>query len=102
MPSLPIPGASKNAWGNQINEFLRVAHNEDGSFKLDGISINASKPTQVEFGADGSIIETSEDLPDSLTVFNPDGSITTTYGAPINKTITTTFNADGSITEVEV
>lgn len=35
MPSLPIPGASKNAWGNQINEFLRVAHNEDGSLDAD-------------------------------------------------------------------
>lgn len=99
--ALPTPGASKNNWGNQLNDFLRVGHEDDGSIKLDGISINASKPTQVEFGADGSIIETSEDLPDSLTVFNPDGSITTTYGAPINKTITTTFNTDGSITEVE-
>lgn len=33
MPSLPIPGASKNVWGTKLNEFLRVSHEEDGSLK---------------------------------------------------------------------
>lgn len=39
--ALPTPGASKNNWGNQLNDFLREAHNEDGSLKLDGIALEA-------------------------------------------------------------
>lgn len=33
MPSLPTPGLSKNRWGDDLNDFLRVAHNEDGTLK---------------------------------------------------------------------
>lgn len=35
--ALPTPGASKNNWGAQLNEFLRVGHNEDGTFDADAI-----------------------------------------------------------------
>lgn len=31
--ALPTPGASKNSWGAQLNEFLLVGHNEDGTLK---------------------------------------------------------------------
>lgn len=39
--ALPTPGASKNNWGDQLNDFLRVGHEEDGSIKLDGIALEA-------------------------------------------------------------
>lgn len=35
--ALPIPGQSKNNWGDVLNDFLRVAHNEDGTL-IDGAS----------------------------------------------------------------
>lgn len=36
MPRLPIPGADAEQWGTLLNDFLRVAHHEDG--QLRGIS----------------------------------------------------------------
>jgi hypothetical protein len=33
MASLPIPGASENTWGTELNNFLLVSHNTDGSVK---------------------------------------------------------------------
>lgn len=45
--ALPIPGASKNDWGNQLNGFLRVSHNEDGSIKEDAF-IGAGYPGSEE------------------------------------------------------
>lgn len=31
MPSLPTPGASDDTWGQELNDFLLVAHNADGT-----------------------------------------------------------------------
>ena len=36
MPTLPTPGGDTNTWGDELNEFLRVSHNEDGSQKFSG------------------------------------------------------------------
>lgn len=33
MPRLPIPGSDSDSWGDLLNQFLRVAHREDGSTK---------------------------------------------------------------------
>jgi hypothetical protein len=33
MPRLPIPGADSEEWGAILNEFLRVAHRDDGTLK---------------------------------------------------------------------
>ncbi|HEX7963201.1 MAG TPA: glycosyl hydrolase family 28-related protein [Candidatus Saccharimonadales bacterium] len=33
MSRLPTPGGDNNNWGSILNEFLRVAHNEDGSLR---------------------------------------------------------------------
>lgn len=33
MPRLPQPGGDKGTWGTVLNDFLYVAHNEDGSLK---------------------------------------------------------------------
>lgn len=60
----------------------------------------ASKPGKTVFNSDGSITTTYNDGSRETTVFNEDGSITTTsntLGLGV-KTETTRFNADGSIT----
>ncbi len=51
---------------------------------------------------DDTIVETYASGLVATTTFSSDGSVTTAYGAPVNKTITTIFNADGSITETVV
>jgi hypothetical protein len=33
MPRLPIPGQDGDQWGNVLNEFLRISHNEDGTLR---------------------------------------------------------------------
>src|SRR5712692_6764397 len=33
MPSLPTVGGSINTWGGQLNTFLQVAHNADGTLQ---------------------------------------------------------------------
>lgn len=35
-PRLPVPGHDDGAWGDILNEFLNVAHNDDGSLKIEG------------------------------------------------------------------
>ena len=36
MARLPVPGGDNNSWGDVLNEFLRVGHNEDGTLKGSG------------------------------------------------------------------
>ena len=38
MARLPIPGQDKGTWGNILNDFLQVAHNNNGSLKTAAIS----------------------------------------------------------------
>lgn len=52
--ALPTPGASKNDWGAQLNDFLRESHNEDGSLKEESIS-GAGYPTAEEVAATASM-----------------------------------------------
>ena len=33
MARLPVPGTDDDAWGALLNEFLRVAHREDGALR---------------------------------------------------------------------
>lgn len=33
MPRLPVPGSDTNRWGHVLNQYLRVAHTEDGSLR---------------------------------------------------------------------
>ncbi len=37
MPRLPKPGSDENTWGDILNEFLTVAHNDNGSLKDVGV-----------------------------------------------------------------
>jgi hypothetical protein len=41
MPSLPTPGADNGVWGEKLNEFLLVAHNNNGTIK-DGAAVKSS------------------------------------------------------------
>lgn len=45
MARLPLPGNDDGVWGDILNEFLLVAHNEDGSLKAaDTIAAKYTKP----------------------------------------------------------
>lgn len=37
MPQLPTPGGDDGKWGELLNDFLRQAHNDDGSLKSSAI-----------------------------------------------------------------
>lgn len=39
MATLPTPGGDEGTWGDELNEFLRVAHEEDGTINAENISI---------------------------------------------------------------
>lgn len=68
-PRLPIPGSDDGAWGDLLNEYLRVAHTEDGSLKngvvkapqlgLGSVTAPALGSGVVGTGAlaDGSVVE---------------------------------------------
>ncbi len=34
MTRLPVPGGDHNAWGDILNDFLSVEHNQDGTLKV--------------------------------------------------------------------
>lgn len=48
MPRLPTPGSDAENWGNLLNEFLLVAHTEDGAPRGGSIFLNVK-----DFGAKG-------------------------------------------------
>lgn len=77
MPRLPMPGSDAENWGNLLNEFLRVAHNEDGTPRGGSLFVNVK-----EFGAlgngvtdDGVAIQTAiNSLPRGGVVYFPAGT----------------------------
>lgn len=40
MPRLPVPGSDDGQWGEILNAFLRVVHNDDGSFKTPPVPLS--------------------------------------------------------------
>jgi hypothetical protein len=62
-------------------------------------SAAAMLPNNITFNTDGSITSVSNGQSSTVT-FNTDGSITTVFGAPLSRTITTTFTSTG-INEVQ-
>ncbi len=46
MPRLPVPGSDDGQWGDLLNAFLRVEHNDDGSLKT--LYIPATEKGQVD------------------------------------------------------
>lgn len=50
MARLPVIGADANDWGVLLNDFLRVAHNEDGTLCCDCAVISGQ-----DFGPKGDV-----------------------------------------------
>lgn len=45
MARLPVPGSDKNVWGDVLNDFLRVDHNDNGTLKATGsLATKYTKP----------------------------------------------------------
>lgn len=65
----------------------------------DAINDPQPVPASTVFNADGSITSTRESGQVITTTFLANGDIVDTYGPPINQVKTTHVNADGSITE---
>jgi hypothetical protein len=45
--ALPTPGASDGTWGAELNDFLEVGHNADGTLKLDDVDQTPSALTSI-------------------------------------------------------
>ncbi len=42
---LPVPGSDDGTWGDVLNAFLKIAHNDDGSLKAAGVSAAGAEMT---------------------------------------------------------
>jgi len=51
MARLPIPGTDADTWGDVLNDFLRVAHNEDGTLRVVDTTMWVSPLNFVSSGA---------------------------------------------------
>ncbi len=59
MPRLPVPGEDGGAWGDILNEYLSVAHNNDGSLKGSAV-VDAVGDNQLPAGGSiGSVLAKS-------------------------------------------
>ena len=47
MPRLPQPGADNGVWGDLLNNFLTVSHNNDGTVKADAVDASALQDNSV-------------------------------------------------------
>lgn len=73
MATLPTPGGDTGTWGDELNEFLRVSHNEDGTQKGRVLAYNerttsASPTATVEASADVIVTADSVTLDGSTRV----------------------------------
>ncbi len=97
MPRLPIPGQDGGTWGDILNEFLQVAHNNDGTLRNigleniynidasgvqdgDGLIYDAPSSTWVA----ANFINNLDDLTD-VEITNPEDGDTLTYNAGVSK-----------------
>jgi len=47
-PRLPVPGDDSGNWGEILNSYLLVAHNNDGSLKAESVILNKANKTYVD------------------------------------------------------
>ncbi len=66
MARLPIPGQDAGAWGDLLNDFLRVSHAESGAIKSSAISSKTDKATLTAKG--DLYAATGSGAPDRLSV----------------------------------
>ena len=74
---------------------MKITH-ADGSIEYVTIEL-ADNPTVIGTPVNRDLFNDLQGFVNSKTTFNPDGSITETYG---DTTVKTVFNADGSIDEI--
>jgi len=56
MARLPVPGSDGGTWGDILNQFLSIEHNDDGSLRTDGsLSDKADDTTVVKLSGDQTI-----------------------------------------------
>ena len=82
MARLPQPGSDDNQWGDILNEFLRVEHNEDGSLRIaDQLTAKAALAGDLSGSVDNPIV-TSVHLSNPLSIAQG-GTGSTTQTFPI-------------------
>jgi hypothetical protein len=74
MSRLPAPGQDPGVWGDILNDFLRVAHNDNGTIKL---SVLASRTSNAILTTKGDMfVATAAETPDRVGV-GADGLVLT-------------------------
>jgi len=67
MARLPVPGGDEDVWGEVLNEFLVVSHNDDGTLKgvdnINGVTINGTPDTDSVIVGDSSTSATWQPSP---------------------------------------
>lgn len=87
MPALPTPGGSENVWGDELNEFLEVVHNTDGTVNADAIAVTDTGSYYTATDVEGVLAE----IAPQLGTGGGDDPIADTFGTP-----TTSFEFDTS------
>ncbi|HSE61122.1 MAG TPA: glycosyl hydrolase family 28-related protein [Candidatus Saccharimonadales bacterium] len=107
MTRLPVPGSDHNMWGDILNEFLKTAHNSDGSIKAGAVGdtqvsqLSQSKIQNLSTDLAAKAIDTTVVHKDEL-VFNvkdhgAKGDNSTNDTTAIQSTITAAAAAGGSV-----
>lgn len=69
MTRLPIPGSDDGTWGNTLNSFLEIAHNDNGSLRTSAVDTAGAEMTSRKnqpngyAGLDGSGLIATDQLP---------------------------------------
>lgn len=62
MATLPTPGGDEGAWGDELNEFLRVAHEEDGTINAENIAVADTNGDYTATHVEGVLAEIAPQL----------------------------------------
>lgn len=80
MARKPVPGHDVNVWGNILNEFLDVAHNEDGTIRAGVVGSDNLTPglrSQIATGGSAPTNLASQPAPGHITITSSTGAAAT-------------------------